>query len=56
MIENSWSTDIYHELEVDKERDILVSKFRLSGFWDSRLDSVLRRLGVDTLLFAGLSA
>ena len=36
--------------------DIQIDKHRMSGFWDTPLDSVLRNLGVTTLLFAGVNA
>ena len=36
--------------------DILVDKYRMSGFWDTPLESILRNLRVDTLLFAGVNA
>ena len=35
--------------------DIHVDKYRLSGFWDNELDSVLRNLDAKTLLFAGVN-
>src|SRR5690349_23985914 len=35
--------------------DIHVAKYRMSGFWDTELDSILRNLGVTTLLFAGVN-
>ncbi|MEV7734480.1 isochorismatase family cysteine hydrolase [Streptomyces sp. NPDC088921] len=38
------------------EGDIQVAKYRMSGFQDTELDSVLRNLRVDTLLFAGVNA
>ncbi len=34
---------------------IQVSKHRMSGFWDTPLDSILRNLGLTTLLFAGVN-
>ena len=36
--------------------DIQVAKYRMSGFQDTELDSILRNLGVTTLLFAGVNA
>ncbi len=36
--------------------DLHISKYRMSGFQDTELDSVLRNLRVDTLLFAGVNA
>jgi ureidoacrylate peracid hydrolase len=38
------------------EADIRVDKYRMSGFFDTPLDSVLRGLRVDTVLFAGVNA
>jgi nicotinamidase-related amidase len=50
----SWSAAIVDELP-RHEADIHVSKYRMSGFWDTPLDSILRNLGVTTLLFAGVN-
>ena len=36
--------------------DIQVDKYRMSGFWDTPLDSILRNLGKTTLLFGGVNA
>jgi ureidoacrylate peracid hydrolase len=55
LTEGSWSAAVIDELVID-ERDISVSKYRMSGFFDTELDSVLRNLRVDTLLFAGVNA
>jgi nicotinamidase-related amidase len=38
------------------ETDIHIAKMRMSGFWDTELDQVLRNLGVTTLLFGGVNA
>ena len=51
----SWSAAIVDELPVDPS-DIHVAKYRMSGFQDTELDSILRNLGVTTLLFAGVNA
>jgi nicotinamidase-related amidase len=51
----SWSAAIVDELVTDPS-DIHVAKFRMSGFQDTELDSILRNLGVTTLLFAGVNA
>jgi nicotinamidase-related amidase len=50
----SWSAAIVDELEQMPE-DIHVDKYRLSGFWDTPLDSILRNLDVKTLFFAGVN-
>ena len=50
----SWGASIMSELNVD-ETDIHVDKYRMSGFWDSPLDSILRNLKIDTILFAGVN-
>lgn len=51
----SWSSAIVDELAVDGG-DIQVAKYRMSGFHDTELDSILRNLGVTTLMFAGVNA
>ncbi|MET9789606.1 cysteine hydrolase family protein [Streptomyces canus] len=51
----SSSAAIVDELET-ADGDLHVSKYRMSGFRDTELDSVLRNLRVDTLLFAGVNA
>ncbi len=40
---------------VPEAADIHIDKYRLSGFWDTELDSVLRNMRVQTLLFAGVN-
>jgi len=51
----SWSAAIVDELAIDPS-DIHVAKYRMSGFQDTELDSILRNLAVTTLLFAGVNA
>lgn len=50
----SWSAAVVDELVVEPG-DIRVDKYRMSGFFDTPLDSVLRNLAVTTLLFAGVN-
>ena len=50
----SWSAEIVDEL-APEQGDIHVSKYRMSGFHDTELDSILRNLRVDGLLFAGVN-
>jgi nicotinamidase-related amidase len=51
----SWAAAIVDDLAVEAS-DIHVAKYRMSGFVDTVLDSILRNLGVTTLLFAGVNA
>jgi nicotinamidase-related amidase len=51
----SWSAAIVEELAPDPS-DIHVAKYRMSGFQDTELDSILRNLAVTTVLFAGVNA
>jgi len=51
----SWSASIVEELTVEPT-DVHVAKYRMSGFQDTELDSILRNLNVTTLLFAGVNA
>ncbi len=50
----SWSAAIVDELS-DNGSDIRVAKYAMSGFWETHLDSILRNLGVTSLLFAGVN-
>ncbi|ANK82018.1 MAG: isochorismatase [Rhizobiales bacterium NRL2] len=51
---DSWAAAIVDELDTDPG-DIFVDKHRISGFWDTPLDSILRNLGTRTILFAGVN-
>jgi nicotinamidase-related amidase len=53
--EGSWGSEIIEGLEQGTE-DIYVHKHRISGFWDTPLDSILRNLDVATVFFAGVNA
>lgn len=52
---DSWAAAIVDELE-QRPEDVKVDKYRMSGFWDTPLDSILKNLGRTTLLFAGVNA
>jgi nicotinamidase-related amidase len=51
---DSWAAAIVDGLTATPN-DIHIAKYRMSGFWDTELDSILRNLGVTTLLFAGVN-
>lgn len=55
LTKGSWTAAVIEELSIEPE-DIQVDKYRMSGFWDTPLDSILRNLGKTTLLFAGVNA
>jgi nicotinamidase-related amidase len=55
LMAGSWAAAVVDELEQLPE-DIRVDKYRMSGFWDTPLDSILRNLGRTTLFFAGVNA
>lgn len=48
----SWAAAVVDEL-APLPGDIRVDKHRISGFWDTPLDSILRNLGIRSVLFAG---
>ncbi|HSM80665.1 MAG TPA: isochorismatase family cysteine hydrolase [Nodosilinea sp.] len=54
LTKGSWAAAVVAELEAQPQ-DIWVDKYRMSGFWDTPLDSILRNLGKTTLLFAGVN-
>jgi nicotinamidase-related amidase len=51
---DSWAAAVVDELR-QEPHDIKVDKHRISGFWDTPLDSILRNLGTKSLLFAGVN-
>lgn len=55
LTQGSWAAAVVDELE-QHPTDILIDKYRMSGFWDTPLDSILKNLGKTTLLFAGVNA
>ena len=52
FIRDTWNTDILSEL-TPKAGDIVLYKHRFSGFYETELDSILKRLGVKYLIFTG---
>jgi nicotinamidase-related amidase len=50
----SWGAQVVEELVIDSS-DVCIDKYRMSGFFDTELDGVLRNLAVTTLLFAGVN-
>ncbi|MEC5384348.1 cysteine hydrolase [Uliginosibacterium sp. H3] len=54
LVRGSWGAALVDELQA-ASNDLLVDKHRLSGFFDSELDGVLRAQGITTLLFAGIN-
>lgn len=50
----SWAAAVVDELK-PLDGDIEVDKHRISGFWDTPLDSILRNLGIRSILFAGVN-
>nr|WP_225438310.1 isochorismatase family cysteine hydrolase [Candidatus Frankia nodulisporulans] len=51
----SWSAAIVDEL-TPPATDLRVDKYRMSGFFDTPLDAVLRNLAVTTVLFGGVNS
>ncbi len=50
----SWGASVVDDLAIEPG-DVQVAKFRMSGFWDTPLDSILRNLDLTTLFFAGVN-
>jgi ureidoacrylate peracid hydrolase len=55
LTKDAWGAALVDGL-VAEPQDIHVDKYRMSGFWDTPLDSILRNLRVDTLIFAGVNS
>lgn len=52
LVRDTWSTEILEEL-APRSGDQIVSKHRYSGFFETELDDLLRRLGIRFLLVTG---
>ena len=52
LIEGTWNTDIVSEL-APQPGDLIVSKRRYSGFYQTDLDELLRARGIQSLIFVG---
>jgi nicotinamidase-related amidase len=55
LIKGSWAAAVVDELHQQPE-DTYIDKYRMSGFWDTPLDSILKNLGKTTVFFAGVNA
>ena len=51
----SWGAEVVAELGARPD-DIHVDKHRISGFWDTPLDSILRNLDIRTVAFMGVNS
>jgi nicotinamidase-related amidase len=54
LVKNTWEAAL-DPLLTAEPRDIWVDKYRISGFFDTPLDAILRNLKATTLLFAGVN-
>ena len=52
LVRDTWNTQILDELRPEPE-DLIVSKHRYSGFYETNLDERLRNLGAAYLVFTG---
>lgn len=52
--EGTWDCEMIDELK-PQPRDIMVKKYRFSGFYNTQLDNVLRQIGADTLVVCGIA-
>jgi nicotinamidase-related amidase len=55
LTKGSWGAALVDGLTAEAG-DLHVDKYRMSGFWDTPLDSILRNLRVDTLFLAGVNS
>lgn len=52
LIRDTWNTDVILELRPEAE-DVVLYKHRFSGFYQTELDDILRRLAIKNLIFTG---
>ncbi|MGW5324362.1 cysteine hydrolase family protein [Rhodococcus pyridinivorans] len=55
LTKGSWGAELISALTA-APNDLHVDKYRMSGFWDTALDSILRNLRVDTLFLSGINS
>jgi ureidoacrylate peracid hydrolase len=54
LIKDTWNTEIVSELTPEPD-DIVVSKHRYSGFFETTLDARLKEFGIKQLIFTGVT-
>ncbi len=52
--QNTWGYEVIDTLEADKENDWFVEKTRLSAFYNTNLETVLRSLKAETVIITGI--
>jgi ureidoacrylate peracid hydrolase len=52
LIRDTWNTDIVDELKPQAD-DLVIYKHRFSGFYQTDLDSTLKKLGIQYLIVVG---
>lgn len=52
LVKDTWNTDILPAL-APEAGDVVVSKHRFSGFFETRLDAILKEQGITWLVFTG---
>ena len=52
LIRDTWNTDVLRELAPQPD-DIVIYKHRFSGFYQTELDGILKRLGAEYLIVTG---
>ena len=50
----SWGAEVVDDINPG-DRDVQIVKHRFSAFWDTETDSILRNLGIQTLLIGGVN-
>jgi ureidoacrylate peracid hydrolase len=54
LVRDTWDTDVVSELKPQPE-DITLYKTRFSGFYQTQLDEILKRLGIHYLIITGVT-
>lgn len=56
LTKGSWSAEVAQGLaDAVDPSDIMIDKVRISGFWSTRLETVLRARGINTLFLSGVN-
>jgi ureidoacrylate peracid hydrolase len=55
VIEGTWGANIIDELQ-PRENEVVLTKYTYDGFVNTELDSILKKIGIKTLVLAGIDS
>lgn len=53
--ENEWSTEIHRDIDIILDKDIVITKHRVSAFYNTKLEDILRNNQIKELFLSGVA-